>query len=41
MSGISTDDAYWQFGYHANEKVTTDIFEDGERVSKELSVSDL
>lgn len=41
MSGISTDDAYWQFGYHANEKVTTDIFEDGERVSKELSISDL
>ncbi|ATD01048.1 hypothetical protein [Pseudoalteromonas spongiae] len=41
MSGISTDDAYWQFGYHANEKVTTDIFEDGERVSKELSITNL
>ncbi|AIY66903.1 hypothetical protein [Pseudoalteromonas piratica] len=41
MSGISTDDAYWQFGYHANEKVTTDVFEDGERVSKELSITNL
>ena len=41
MSGISTDDAYWQFGYHANADVDTTIFADGERVDTTLSASEL
>lgn len=41
MSGISADDAHWQFGYYSTTPVTTDVFSDGEKVSATLSAADL